>query len=463
MKNINLKLISKGIIVLLSAISAYFILVVLAIIINTLNGIGASHEPEFEFEIDKNDQKFLIKKNYHENTTKVFDLDLNLLVIDQIESSADFSKKYLDWDIKHQNVYKLSKSLSNSCISLSEHYTRGNNELWYYMPQQKYFIGYERSSAKIVGYFGLNGFVKQKKDVSLFANVKYLEPLGEGQYSIISENKAYSIQLQNRKIIFLHQEKAEQIKSISAKFEVKLDYSKYSDTIGFAVCTDKQIVTYDSDGKIKSTAIFPKGLQLKSLHRYAFNGKHYIHYIKTILESESKSESESVINELSASGEVLWSFIFKNNRFDKGINITPLQVTIPFMGCVTINFLSRFYEVDLLQESTNPLEHATFRRLGEVNFIFWITLLITAGCMLFVFSHLHKRTDSKHTMTLWMLIIFVFSIPGVLAYLIYYGNSKTIVCTHCGKKFLPIKNSCLICSKEIPMGKTDGREIFSAN
>lgn len=459
MNNINLKQIAKGLIVLLSAVSVYFILVSLIIMLNVINGIYRDQEPDLEFMIDKNDQKVLLKSYHFEKKAKIFDLELNLLSENGNLDSPEFSNTYVDWVFYNQNAKENIKNISSSCIAIGSHFDYRSNESWYYMTQQKYFIGYDRTTAKIVGYIGTNGFVKLKKDVLLFENVKHLESLGEDLYYLVSENKVYSIQFRNRKTIFLHQEMEGQIKSISAKFENTSDYSKYKEVTGFVVCTDKQIMTYDSEGNIKSTLNLPKNLQPKTLHRYTFNEKHYLHYINHI----SELEAESIINELSPNGDILWSYTFKNYRLDQSKNILPFQISIPFMGCVTINFLSRFYEVDFLQVSNNPLEDAMFRKFGQVNFTFWLTLLITALCMFFVFWHLSKRTDSKHTIILWLLIIFVFSIPGVIAYLIYYGHYKTIICSHCGKRFLPIKNSCLICSKEIPQGKLDGREIFSTN
>ena len=459
MKNLKYKKASIGIIVLFSSIAFYYILVFLINIFFQFSEVRSRWKGYYSFAVDVKDQKFLLINLYNENKVEVYDLEKHLLRTEEINHRVDnkAAKKFLDWSDCFSSPNNISSQLSTSCINIWQHYGDWGVERWYYLPKKKYFIGYSNASSRIIGYIGANGFSINVHEIQIFNDVQFISNIAKDYCAMTSDGEAYIIQLSTRKIISLHREQNEKIILIDAQFEFEGD--KYNELPkGFIVSTKQRVMTYTSDGKIESSALFPSSITLQKLDRYLFNGKHYLYARK----GDEKSRHVEFIIEFSANGDVLWNYEFNEVAPNKGLTLLEYNhMAIPFFGRLAVNCLNKFYEVDTFGESSNPLRDTEFRKIGDINLSFLITLLILPFGLIFVYFHLNKRTDSKFKIYSWLMITLIFSIPGVIAYLMYHRHAKTVVCTHCGKKFLPIKNTCLICSKEIPLTKPDGREIFT--
>lgn len=460
MKNINYKAISTGIILLLSSVALYFLILLL---INTAFAFDHNRRPywgeNYQFVIDKNDQKFLLKISSDDKKMEVFDLEKKFLKTEDYNTEKE-SKEYVPWEnYRFKNTKYKTRELSGF-LKLGDRIDVNSREKWYFLTQKKYFIGYDIKTAMVLGYIGTNGFSAELKDIQPFHEFQSIDCPRDGLAIIVTDKKGYCIRIPKREIMIFEKENDEKIDCILPKFDKSSLHYSDADLIGFVLKSDKRIKSYSADGKLLRSLVLPKETLKNSFFSIVYTDRLYV---KTF-EGDFKTGYFYVVKEISPNGEVIWEYTMdKMGDMDRFTFIDYNLFAIPFMGRLAMNILNRYHNADIFEPNFNILKNPEFRVMGNIDLSFWFAIVLAVIGMIFVYSHLKKRTDSKFILYSWMLVILIFSLPGVMAYLFYNRNTKLISCTYCGNQFLPIKNTCLTCSKEIPMPKTDGREIFSVS
>jgi hypothetical protein len=91
-----------------------------------------------------------------------------------------------------------------------------------------------------------------------------------------------------------------------------------------------------------------------------------------------------------------------------------------------------------------------------------VGLVLLVACLIaaWLVVRWQRQYDRSHT-ALWAVTVFVLGVPGLLAYMIYYGFPRRVPCPACGQPTPQRRDACAACRAPFPAPALKGTEVFA--
>jgi hypothetical protein len=313
------------------------------------------------------------------------------------EDNNDDESPFLEWTNLYygeiDNAETNSQNKSCSIINYNHYYEK---TIWYFISKPNYIVGYNKETCRIESYIGSNGFSKSLHDIKPFTKITAISKRYEPTQYILNKEFLYIINLDQKKVIPIKLNLTEKIISINCEPQIFNRTSYKTPATPIVIETENRIIRYNANGEVLSELLLPEKLKKNDSNSYLFiNDTHYLKYTEL---DEKTGVISTRAKAFSSNGEVVWEYnepIMKKDDFHSSANsITRTDINnsfLPSSVILSINVLSRIYEVDTSRKNSNPFQDKEFRELGTINGVFWFTFIILFSCLIFVYFHLKRE------------------------------------------------------------------------
>ncbi len=404
---------------------------------------------------------------------------------------------YSDWDywqIKRHLVIEPAFSKSLNCIF----YPDGNDrEVWRYSFLKEYFTGYT-SGHKIIGYIGLNGFVKNKAEVKPFGKLIHWDrQTGNKQLSPaalwITDHYVCLVDVQNRKVDVILKTETSKIKKYCArnfpesreraqvatptiKYRPAMDFVTEDNIHHLLLREPEQVldVTLPKEQPDKRTSIaftatendiffkiitddltkFPIRKRFSDYEEYTDKERH----TQVSLYKLNQNGTLDIVNHCEwTKPETKWKQFLgpepKSKPFVTAFSPPPYDWAWRRYN----DYISNYYYDDSI-----PLA-AIFGIINEsrpLNMAF--NLLICLAIMGFTLWHGLARRTSWAKLIFWVILAGLLNLAGLLTYLAL-NHTPVIKCPACGRKRGLEMDNCSQCGGPLPIPQRKPTDLIMAN
>ena len=404
---------------------------------------------------------------------------------------------YEDWgyrDIKQHLAINPNFSESLNCVL----YRDGNDrEVWRYSISKGYFTGYT-SERKIIGYIGLNGFVKNKAEVKSFGKLMHWDRQAENKEFPtgalwITNHYVCLVDAQNRKVDVLLKTETSRItkycikdspethrrdqgETPSIKYRPAMDFVTADNIHHLILQEPAQLLNVqlpnEQPGKRTSVAftatqndIFFKIIKYGKIEpptRKTFSD--YEEYtrkelrIQTDLYKLNQNGALDIVNHC----EWIWPAVEWKQYFE------PVPKSKPYITAFSPSFYDWLWRSYYLEIWNSSYDNSTL--LAGANLVIHelrplnmpLNLLISIAIMGFTLWHGLARRTSWAKLIFWVIVAGLLNLAGLLAYLAL-NHTPVIKCPACGKNRGLEKNNCSQCGSPLPIPQRKPTDLIMAN
>jgi hypothetical protein len=480
-----------------------------------INGSGKKFLPDgtilFVYSVNKQDDKDKL-------ATEIFDANSSLIwqgvqfkdannkpVWEGVNNAPLPFKEYLVWndnygessyrgEFKQHMVINPNFSESLDCIL----YRDGNDrEVWRYNLPKGYFTGYA-SEHKIVGYIGLNGFVKNKEEVKSFGKLIHWDRQTENKqlsHAVlwITDHYVCLVDVQNREVdVVLKTETSKIIKyyvrnspesreraqfaAPTIKYRQAMDFVTEDNIHHLILREPAQVldVTLPKEQPGKRTYVMFTATENDIFFRITKYNQPEFQIPKRFPNYDEYTSKELHIQ----------TDLYKLNKNGTLDNVNHYEWTRPesawkqFFGPVPkskpyitafsppfYDWLWRCYYLEIENfnyADSTPLAAAivVIRELRPLNVP--LNLLISIAIMGFTLWHGLARRTSWVKLIFWVIVAGLLNLAGLLTYLAL-NHTPVIKCPACGKKRGLEMDNCAQCGSPLPIPQRKPTDLIMAN
>jgi hypothetical protein len=485
-------------------------------------------EPTMQEKIDRSEKIFLpdgtifLKFTEYSSTKrqsiiKIYDVNNNLIWDGFSAYDANTNKEvfkdtndapmpfedYLRWNEISENIsypfIDLRLNIKASFSDTLDFVTDSAQDGWRYDFTKGYFTGYS-SNREIIGYIGLNGFVKNKEDVKSFGRLlcwKYQRQYDYEIYSklpviLITDKCACLLDIPNRKVDILFNAEGNNITGFSSyeSYMTKTSSIKYRPWMDFLTADNVHHLILQEPEQKLNVSLPENGIG--NIEDLALTATENDIFFKITLTDESLTPAQKRRpwqNKEYRSKEHKKSIgLYKVNQAGSLELISRYDWTSP---------LAQYVESDedknLLLKKTKPFITAlspplyglVWRAYGDyitdfsyadsvpVSAVFGIinesrplnapfNLLISLAVMAFTFWHGLARRTSWVKLIFWVILAGLFNLAGLLMYLAL-NHTSVIKCHICGKKRGLQSDLCVRCGNPLSSPQRKPTDLILAN
>ncbi|HSI84398.1 MAG TPA: zinc ribbon domain-containing protein [Candidatus Methylacidiphilales bacterium] len=344
--------------------------------------------------------------------------------------------------------------------------------LWYYIPDGKYFTGYDKKTRLIMGYMGKSGFVIKRSEVQPFERQDKLI-VAASRCFMFNRFHIYEVNLNTRQVSLATASPKGNIVTVLPIYAfVDHDNTQFTDQY-FFVFNDRIELNPSSTKPV----IFRFDRELGEYRRLNISigpmenneTNVYLHYSPTYIEPEQYYTSPDLVDKYDVKGVKTSSFTIPNARALPDELETRKNAAIPpFYLWASTLITPQFIMTPLALYRSNLWWHSEKLDLDDASgyipsdYRDLISILLSGSLMLALIAWPIARRMGKsplHTFG-WMLNIYTFALAGFIAFLLSHKRGRKARCPQCGKNRSISTELCPHCKSPWPAPVRDGSEIF---
>ncbi len=375
---------------------------------------------------------------------------------------------------------------------------RERDAVWYFVhdddwPGSGYFVGYERTSNRLIGYIGLAGFRAQpvpsgelipvhgdsafafgywsSVPLSIYANAGRGWALRPDRWDVpprlvhVPSGKSLRVVDLSARTVTTVFEAPAPIVSVGIPYLASYSGRKSTKELPILVRAGQKIYKLDHQYKLIGTFTMPAELDHRSSVSWyeADNGQALVECVLPPKPGQAVTDNvtKTTIYVIADDGSIRDSF---EVALQAGSNLQNGQAAFPFLIALGCPVPAVLVTGGLLMAMNNPtLDFATVLGEGLKQFWPWLAIVLALSSILAAVSWRRGRVFelSRRDQAVWVVFVLLFGAPAFAGFLLHRRWPVREPCPHCHARCARDRDACAECGTLFPAPALKGTEIFA--
>jgi len=330
-------------------------------------------------------------------------------------------------------------------------------ENWYFLPQENYFVGYDRLSRRRIGFCDQKGFRPADATPEPFRN--RLQPAAwnyRAPYFYWAGAEIYAIDFSERSIKTIYDAAGDVVHGV---LNVAPTYEERGVT---AIALDTGIKVLDREGK--PLVEFPYGHDLKkwaqiSIATNTATDRFFVQYTPGFWQIAGEPRSPTLLDIVNLQGQTLATYSlppFSAPPPAPWLTGFFQQTTPPVFALAGTTWRKLFPpKMSLADFQTGPQPAFATTGAGLLGL-----LTLGLGLAALTACWAARAGLSAPEIRRWALFVFLFGVPGLLTFRLASDWPARVRCPQCRRKRTVETSACRACAADWPAPKPNGTEVF---